>query len=380
MSTTAPPHVLITTDAVGGVWTFTRTLAATLVPRGVRFTVAVLGPAPTDEEARALTARPGVTLHHHPGALEWMPGADADVENARRWLADLARRTRPDVAHVNGYAYATADLECPVLVTAHSCVCSWWRAVHGTEAPASIWWRYRERVQAGLDAATLVAAPTAAMLDALGREYQLRSPAVVVPNGSPACPHAAAPRAALVFAAGRAWDPAKNLASLAAVARPLCWPVWIAGPREAPGSPAPPLGDAHWLGQLEPASVQALMRRAAIYALPARYEPFGLSVLEAARAGCALVLGDIPSLRELWDGAACFVPPDDHSALLAALQGLIADSRTRERLAHRSRARADRFTATRCGRAHLELYLRLLDRLPVAAQPAVRLVEGLQCA
>ncbi len=32
--------------------------------------------------------------------------------------------------------------------------------------------------------------------------------------------------------------------------------------------------------------------------LPARYEPFGLSVLEAALSGCALVLGDIPSLRE----------------------------------------------------------------------------------
>lgn len=34
----------------------------------------------------------------------------------------------------------------------------------------------------------------------------------------------------------------------------------------------------------------------------------GLSVLEAAQAGCALVLGDIDSLRELWDGAATFVP------------------------------------------------------------------------
>ena len=35
--------------------------------------------------------------------------------------------------------------------------------------------------------------------------------------------------------------------------------------------------------------------------LPARYEPFGLSILEAALSGCALVLGDLPSLRELWD-------------------------------------------------------------------------------
>ena len=56
---------------------------------------------------------------------------------------------------------------------------------------------------------------------------------------------------------------------------------------------------------------------ASIFALPARYEPFGLSILEAALSGCALVLGDIPSLRELWAGAAVFVPPDDHKALSA---------------------------------------------------------------
>ena len=39
----------------------------------------------------------------------------------------------------------------------------------------------------------------------------------------------------------------------------------------------------------------------------ALYEPFGLAVLEAAQAGCALVLSDIPTFRELWDGAALFV-------------------------------------------------------------------------
>jgi glycogen synthase len=54
--------------------------------------------------------------------------------------------------------------------------------------------------------------------------------------------------------------------------------------------------------------------RASIYALPARYEPFGLSALEAALSGCALILGDIPSLREVWLEAAPYVSPDDESA------------------------------------------------------------------
>src|SRR3546814_4918927 len=65
--------------------------------------------------------------------------------------------------------------------------------------------------------------------------------------------------------------------------------------------------------------------RATFFALPARYEPFGLAVLEAALSGCALVLGDIPTLRELWDGVAAFVPPGDIEALEDVLTQLIAD-------------------------------------------------------
>ena len=46
-------------------------------------------------------------------------------------------------------------------------------------------------------------------------------------------------------------------------------------------------------GQLTTAEVRNVINTASIYALPARYEPFGLSILEAALSGCALVLGDI---------------------------------------------------------------------------------------
>jgi glycosyltransferase involved in cell wall biosynthesis len=82
------------------------------------------------------------------------------------------------------------------------------------------------------------------------------------------------------------------------------------------------------------------MAHAAIYAFPALYEPFGLSVLEAALCGCALVLGDVPSLRELWTGMAVFVDPRDPSAVTAAIRRLASDDAARERLAELARARA----------------------------------------
>ena len=115
-----------------------------------------------------------------------------------------------------------------------------------------------------------------------------------------------------VLSVGRLWDEAKNLTALESIASQLNWPVYVAGEETDPETgKKTPLLDAsvRRLGKLTPDHVMAFMRRAGIYALPARYEPFGLSVLEAALCGCALVLSDIPSLRENWDGAAVWVAP-----------------------------------------------------------------------
>jgi glycosyltransferase involved in cell wall biosynthesis len=98
------------------------------------------------------------------------------------------------------------------------------------------------------------------------------------------------------------------------------------------------------------------MSRAAIFVLPARYEPFGLAVLEAALAGCALVLGDIPSLREIWQDAALFAPTCEPDAIAAALAMLITDAPLRQHMGQRARSRALEFSPRRTARAYLALY------------------------
>jgi len=120
------------------------------------------------------------------------------------------------------------------------------------------------------------------------------------------------------------------------------------------------------LGRLAPADLATWLGSAAIFALPARYEPFGLSALEAGLVGCALVLGDIPSLREVWGDAAVFVPPDQPDVLAEVLQRLITDVSWREFMAQRARARALRYTPERMAREYVALYAQLMRmRTPV---------------
>ena len=146
----------------------------------------------------------------------------------------------------------------------------------------------------------------------------------------------------------------------------LPWEVLLAG-EQAHADPAHRGGGvrrARGVGRLPTPALAQLYARAAIYALPARYEPFGLTVLEAALSGCALVLGDIPSLRENWEGAALFVDPGSPDGLREALAGLVRDAGRRAQLGRLALARGLLFDPARMASAYLAAYLQLLAGVP----------------
>ena len=344
--------VLMTVDTVGGVFTYAAELARALRAGGADVVLATMG-APLHAGQRA--ALGDVTVHESSFRLEWMDEPWDDVAAAGDWLLELADHERPDVVHLNGYAHAALEFRAPCVVVGHSCVCSWWRAVLGEEAPEE-WSRYRAEVGRGLRAADGVVAVTQAMLDELTALYGARGS--VIHNGSAAA-SSSPDKQPLVLGAGRLWDPAKNLAGLDAAAAGLAWPVVVAG--ELGTATA---AHAATTGYLPPRELAALRSRAAIFAAPARYEPFGLAILEAARDRCALVLADIPSLRELWDGAAVFVDPTDPAALHDALTALIDDPARLDRLAAAAQERSSYYTVEAAARAYRDLYDRVATGVP----------------
>jgi glycogen(starch) synthase len=370
--------VLMTTDTVGGVWTYSMELARVLRPAGIEILLATMGPPMCGAQAREAAALSNVTLATSTWKLEWMNDPWEDIAKASRWLLDLERAHRPDVIHLNGYAHGALPWNAPVVVVAHSCVLSWWAAVNGEPAPPE-WDRYADTVKRGIASANLLIAPTKEMLAAVSKFYGPLPASRVVYNARD--PHLFTPRAKrhVIFAAGRLWDQAKNLALLEHVAPDLPWPVQIAGDDRAPDGGARARTTAtRLLGKLTAKGMAQRLASAAIYCLPARYEPFGLSALEAALSGCALVLGDIPTLREVWDDSAIFVPPDDPGALKTALLELIGNPARRADFARRARHRACAYTPDRMVGAYLSIYRHLVtNRHDADAHPAPRPVVSL---
>ena len=357
-----PTKILMTADAVGGVWTYALELTRALEPFGVEVQLALMGPAPTPAQRTEAAKIPNLSLFKSDYKLEWMSDCWSDVKRAGEWLLHLANRLCPDVIHLNGYAHANLPWDKPTLVVGHSCVFSWWHAVHGDEPPPE-WQRYKSEVTNALRGAHLVVTPTTAMLRALETHYGKVYDSRVIPNGRDAALFRPAEKQQLILTAGRLWDQAKNVSAITEIAAELSWPVFVAGDSAAPHQTEQVRGaekNCYSLGLLAEPDLRNWFGAASIYALPALYEPFGYTPLEAGLSACALVLSDIESLREIWDGAALFVDPHDSQRLKTQLLQLIRNRNYRHEMARRARERALYYTNERMAQSYLAAYSELM--------------------
>lgn len=345
----------MTTDAVGGVWTYAFELCKALP--SVNFLLANMGPLPSHDQRRELLDLPNVEIIETTYKLEWSEDPWRDLERAGEWLLQLESKWQPDLVHLNGYVHATLGWSSPVVVAAHSCVLSWWKAVKGEVAPVN-WNAYANAVSRGLHASDLVIAPSRSMAASLVDHYGISKP-LVIPNGrTESSTHPRVGKEPFALCAARFWDEAKNVGCLTEAASTLPWPLVLAGDA---GSNGHVFKNVRMAGRCCRSAMDSWFQRATIYAHPARYEPFGLAPLEAAHAACALVLSDIPSLREIWGDAAEFVDPQDPLAWRKTLRRLMADPLERADLAARSSAWAKRYSPGRMATSYLAAYRSLIS-------------------
>ena len=356
-------RILMTTDTVGGVWTYTRELALGLLDArpDLHLSLVTLGSAPTADQTvwlhtAAARYRKRFTFETTTLPLEWQQSNAEASTDAEPVFHRLARSFAPDLFHSSQFCFGALPLPCPRLLVAHSDVLGWARAVHGPAGlPGSPWLQtYRSLVTTGLAAATAVVAPTAWMLSDLRTSYGTLPPAHVIHNGrSIDCPRVAKKLQAVT--AGRVWDAAKGMAVLEDCLTPM--PILIAGETGSPDSSydSTRLRRRVLLGKLNETRVHDLFAESAVYLVTSTYEPFGLSAVEAAQCGCAIVTRDLHSQREVWGDDAVYF--SDADALCSALEKLATRSDRLHGMQSRAAVRArSLYSRNRMAEDYLRLY------------------------
>lgn len=367
-------RVLIITDAVSCRWHYSVGVAQALQPYELELHIAVIGPPPSDAQRSELATlgRGAITHAPTPPGREWTPWGD--IAEGNEWLLTLEERIAPDVIHLNHLPLGVLPWSGPTLLTLHGDALSRARSC-GEERPAG-GDRQREQLLMALRAVDQVIAPTEAVLHDLCASHSsqptsdnawepFRAQPRVIPHARCHRRFAHRPKREFILAAGGLHDASKNMAALDYAARDLPWPVFIAGSEGSAGSND--LMAADCLGALTPPDLANWMGLASIFVLPSRYEASGVAALEAALCGCALVLADLPSLREGWCDAALFVDPARPLEIANALQKLIRNPELRARMGHLARKRALRHSPEQMAERLTECYSEVLSRRGASA-------------
>jgi glycosyltransferase involved in cell wall biosynthesis len=335
-------RVLMSVDAVGGVWRYAMELAGQLVQLGHVVIFVGLGPGPSAENIAEAEQLGTLTWLDRP--LDWMVDDERELDGIADELMVVARSHEVDLLHLNAPFLAVQPRSAlPTVVVSHSCVTTWFDAVHAASPPARWSWHKRRNKEA-FNNASAVIAPSLSHATALRRCYGNIKSLCVVANCTDQSLEEIPHKEEFLFAAARWWDQAKNGPTLDRAARSITWPVIMAGATTGPNGEIFSSSNASCPGELPHIHARSMMSRAAIVASPSIYEPFGLVALEAAQKGAALVLADIPTYRELWEGAALFAEPFSSSSFAVAANSLITDKHLRQEMAHRAKLRASRFT------------------------------------
>jgi glycosyltransferase involved in cell wall biosynthesis len=357
-------RLLLTADAVGGVWQYSLDLARGLSRLGVDVVLAVLGPAPSRAQRLAATTVPRLKVIETGLALDWMAEDANAIHAAGDAVAQLALELDVDLIQLHSAALlAGGGFAVPAVAVHHSCVASWWEAVQGTALPEDFSWR-TEIMRAGLKAADAVVTPSLAFSEVTARLYGLAETPRTVHNGRTPIVRKAQAEHDFVFTAGRLWDEGKNLHTLDAAAKNVAVPVHAAGPLSGPNGTQVIFQHLHCLGSLGEDELGQWLAAKPVFVSTAFYEPFGLAVLEAAQAGCPLVLSDIPTFRELWGDVAIFVDPRDEAGFTRAISDLVCDDFQRSHLGAKAKDRASRYTPDVMAAQMAALYRSLLPAVP----------------
>lgn len=371
-------HVLMTTDTLSGVWTYTRELVSGLVARGARVTLVSFGEIPLPGQIAWVERLSNVDYHPTAFRLDWMEQGQRDLPEASSYLCSLIRELKPGMFHCNHLCYGGLEAAIPRVLVAHGDFVTWWKEVHGREPKASAWLRrYSRSIAEAVSQASALVAATGWMLDAVQSTYlSCRRTAVIAHGRNPIFFNPYVTKENSVLAVGRMVDPAAQLHLL--TGNRYSVPICVAEenhPADPPGveiraSVRIQAGDhnVQMKGPQTEAELRQLYSRASIFAAPARYEPSGMAILEAALSRCALVLNDIPSLREVWGRAATYFRANDAESLAETVRILCEDEQMRRSYASRAFQRArECFNTHRMTDNYLQLYRSLITPSAAAA-------------
>jgi glycosyltransferase involved in cell wall biosynthesis len=118
----------------------------------------------------------------------------------------------------------------------------------------------------------------------------------------------------------------------------------------------------HFTGYVAEEDMSAVYSMSTVFVYPSFYEGFGLPVLEAMSCGAPVITSNTSSMPEVAGDAARLVSPKDIDEIAGALESVLEDEETRDRMRTRGLKRASGFSWEKCARQTLDIYQNVMAK------------------
>lgn len=351
-------RILLSTSSSGSSYVFSVDLAKRLQQMGVEVFLAVTGVHLNDRQKKELEP---YNFAYAEYKEYWMENPWSDLLEAEQWLMKIKTKFKPDLVHLNSMMLGTLPWGVPVVSVIHSCVFNRYKALHNNQ-PSRKWEKYKRMARKSLRASDAVIAPTQYMLSAAEDVYGPFKSSRVIPHGRCAYTFRSSVKKNYIFSNGKLNDNANNLKLILEAAPEIDYPIYIAdsqGHMNVKNLPE----NVFLIGPVHGKKLCDWLSSASVYVLPAKFEPFGYSFVDAALSKCALIGGNIPSLHEIWGNAMNYV--ENKNELVTAVNRLMDNIEERYLLGQKAYETAlENYTLIKMVRRYYQLYRQMMTVRP----------------
>jgi len=353
-------RILINTSSSGNDYIFSIDLAKSLQNLGVEIFLAVTGVPLNDEQKTELKQFDYAYANYK---QDWMENPGTDLLEAGQWLMKIKTNFKPDLVHLNSMLFGILPWNVPVVTVIHTCMVSRSKAIHNNHLPQK-WEMYKQMARASLRASDAVIAPTQSTLSAAEDIYGPFKNSRVIPQGRSAYIFRSSVKKKYIFCNGKLMDEANNLELILNAAPEIDYPIYIADSLGHMRKKS--LAENVFLtGPVKGKKLSDWMSSASVYVLPSKYETFGYSFVDAALSKCALIGGNIISLRETWGNSMLYV--ENKNELVKAVNRLMENMDDLYLLGQKAYETAlENYTLIKMARRYYQLYLQMMTVKPEA--------------
>lgn len=348
-------RVLIAADVRNSEWLYAEELTGGLSMLGTDVCFAALGSFLSPSQRAVLKRYRGVQVveanYELPVTQRWEKNNDSQY--SFEFLPKIAEQQRVDIAHLANCGYAAQSWPVPTVAVTHpfdSLIIS-----SANDVNAGL-------LRRGLRNVSAVAAPSSAVFDLVSQKCGQALPGGPVYLGFSSPLYEPGAKQDFIMANAGTVQQSERLHRFSKIGKRTKWPVFVAGDFAADWLQARDLRGLTTLGYLRQESLARWYSRAQFILSPLPDTSLDYSVIHAALCGCVPVLADLPESREVWEGAAVLVAPDDLEQFASIIDYYSARPAERRRLQIRARNRALCYSRERMARKYYGLYQRLLAR------------------